>query len=122
VQFGAVNGAWSKLARLGFQGYEIHQGQTHLINAKQEAHECVQRAPDTPDNHAHTREVINGLAWQNASGNVLGLYVHGLFEAHSVLCALFGSQARTLDTVFDGLADCLERNSTPGFLQALIAD
>ena len=32
------------------------------------------------------------------------------------------SQARTLDTVFDGLADCLERNSTPGFLQALIAN
>lgn len=122
VQFGAVTGAWSKLARLGFQGYEIHQGQTHLINAKQEAHESVQGAPDTPDNHAHTREVINGLAWQNASGNVLGLYVHGLFEAPSVLCALFGSQARTLDTVFDGLADCLERNSTPGFLQALIAD
>ena len=30
--------------------------------------------------------------------------------------------ARTPDTVFDGLADCLERNSTPGFLQALIAD
>ena len=35
------------------------------------------------------REVLPGLGWQNGAGNVLGVYLHGLFEDPRVLQALF---------------------------------
>jgi adenosylcobyric acid synthase len=66
------------------------------------------------------REVIPGLAWQNAAGNVLGCYLHGLFEDPRVLHALFGASAPTLESVFDGLADFLQTHVEPGVLDALI--
>ena len=49
------------------------------------------------------------------------VYLHGLFEDAAVLHALFGAQAPTLDTVFDGLADGVARHFDPGVLDALIA-
>ncbi len=52
---------------------------------------------------------------------MLGCYLHGLFEDPAVLQALFGASAPTLDSVFDGLADYLERHIAPGLLDALIA-
>ena len=55
------------------------------------------------------REVMPGLAWSNAAGNVLGLYLHGLFEDAAVLRALFGAQAPTLDQVFDRMAEGVGR-------------
>jgi adenosylcobyric acid synthase len=61
------------------------------------------------------------LGWQNAAGNVLGLYVHGLFEDASILKALFGANVPALDAVFDGLADFVEQHFAPGVLQALVA-
>ena len=70
------------------------------------------------------RAVIPGLAWQNRAGNVLGLYLHGLFEDAAALQALFGmpgnAPVRTLDAVFDGLADALQAHFAPGVLQSLI--
>lgn len=66
------------------------------------------------------REVMPGLGWQNAAGNVLGCYLHGLFEDAAVLQALFGAQTRTLDHVFDGLARFLETHTEPGVLDSLI--
>ena len=63
----------------------------------------------------------DGLAWQNGAGNVLGLYLHGLFEDPAGLHALFGAQAPTLDSVFEGLADYIEQHFEPGVLSALIA-
>ena len=60
------------------------------------------------------------LAWQNAAGNVLGLYLHGLFEEPRVLQALFGSHTPTLESVFDGLADFIDRHFEPGVLAALV--
>ena len=50
------------------------------------------------------------MAWpgRTRAGNVLGLYLHGLFEDPAVLQALFGATARTLDSVFDGLADFID--------------
>ena len=62
----------------------------------------------------------DGLAWQNAAGNVLGLYLHGLLEDPRVLQALFGASVPTLDSVFDGLADYIDAHFAPGVLQSLI--
>ena len=60
------------------------------------------------------------LAWQNSAGNVLGVYLHGLFEDPAVLQALFGATVPTLDAVFDGLADYVGTHFEAGFLQSLI--
>ena len=62
-----------------------------------------------------------GLAWQNGAGNVLGLYLHGMFEDPRVLQALFGAATPTLESVFDGLADYIGAHFEPGVLQSLIA-
>ncbi len=107
ARFGAVAGAWGALSGLPLRGYEIHHGQTRMVR-------------DGARAEADGREVMPGLAWQNAAGNVLGLYVHGLFEDAAVLRALLGGQGPDLDAVFDGLADFLERHADPGLLYALI--
>lgn len=89
--FGTLQGAWSALSGTAVQGYEIHHGRTAQ-------HPAMAAAGDV------AREVIPGLAWQNARGNVLGLYVHGLFEDAGALRALFGADVPTLDAVFERLA------------------
>jgi adenosylcobyric acid synthase len=65
-------------------------------------------------------EVIPGLAWQNGGGQVMGTYLHGMFESPAVLQALFGAQVPTLETVFDGLADFIEQHFEAGFLRSLL--
>ena len=107
ARFGELSGAWSALSSVEVQGYEIHHGQTAQ-------HPAMAQAGDV------AREVLPGLAWQNAAGNVLGLYLHGLFEDPAVLLALFGTQARTLDAVFDGLADGIDRWFAPGSLPKIL--
>jgi adenosylcobyric acid synthase len=66
----------------------------------------------------------NSLGWHNARGNVLGVYLHGLFEDAAAVQALFGAgraqPVRTLDSVFDGLADYVASHFAPGVLDALI--
>jgi adenosylcobyric acid synthase len=100
---GEVRGPWSALAGVAVDGYEIHHGRT------------VQHAGMAPG-----REVLpDGLGWQNTEGNVLGLYLHGLFENASVLRALFGADAPSLDGVFEGLADFIDAQFAPGFLARL---
>jgi len=104
---------WSALAGVRVAGYEIHQGST-------QQHPAMARAGEL------AREVLpGGVAWQNTAGNVLGLYLHGLFEDAAVLQALFGAQLNgkvpTLDAVFDGLADYIDRYFEPGVLEALSA-
>ena len=74
----------------------------------------------TTDKGDIAREAMPGLAWQNAAGNVLGCYLHGLFEDPAVLRALFGATVPTLDSVFDGLADFTEKHFRPGVLERLI--
>lgn len=105
VAFGAVHGAWSALAGIRAQGYEIHHGQT------------AQHTGMAPG-----RAVLpNGLGWQDESGNVLGVYLHGMFEDPQVLQALFGAAVPTLESVFDGLADYIDRHFDTGVLPGLIA-
>lgn len=104
--FGQLGGAWASLSNVPVAGYEIHHGQTAIH---------PQMAQDG-------RAVMpEGLAWQNARGNVLGLYLHGLFEDAAALQALFGAAAPTLDATFDGLADFIDNHFEAGVLQGLIA-
>lgn len=98
TQFSALNGPWQALSGVAVSGYEIHHGRT-----SQHAGMAAGRA------------VLGAaLGWQNEQGNVLGVYLHGLFEDASVLHALFGAGVPTLDRVFDGLADFIERHFQPG--------
>ena len=108
ARFGDVAGPWAALAGVPLTGYEIHSGQTAQ-------HPAMAAKGDV------AREVIPGLAWQNPAGNVLGLYLHGLFEDAAVLHALFGARAPTLDDVFDRLAGTLAQAFEPGALDALVA-
>lgn len=109
ASFGAVTGPWAALSGVAVQGYEIHHGQTAQ-------HPAMAAAGDV------ARVPMPGLAWQNAAGNVLGLYLHGLFEDPAALHALFGAQAPTLEAVFERMADFIEEHFEPGVLGALIAD
>ena len=107
--FAQVHGSWSALSRAQVQGYEIHHGQT-------QGHPAMLAAG------AVLHEVMPGLAWQNASGQVLGTYLHGLFENPAVLQALFGAQVPTLETVFEGLADYIGQHFEPGALAGLLCE
>jgi adenosylcobyric acid synthase len=103
---------WYALAGVSVSGYEIHHGQTVQ-------HPAMAQAGDV------AREVLpGGVGWQNAAGNVLGIYLHGLFEDPAALQALFGARLNgpvpTLDTVFERMADFIETHFEPGTLQALL--
>lgn len=105
VAFEALAPPWDALSGLEVRGYEIHQGVT------------VQHAGMAPGRVA----LPGGLGWQDASGNVLGVYLHGLFEDPGVLHALFGATVPTLDAVFDGLTDVIDAHFEAGVLPGLIA-
>jgi adenosylcobyric acid synthase len=104
ARFGALGGAWEALSGVVMQGYEIHHGRTFQHAELQAARVAI------PD----------GLGWSNEQGNVLGVYLHGMFEDPSVLHALFGAKAPTLDSVFDGLADFIDRHFHPSAIADLI--
>ena len=108
-RFGAVSGPWAALSGVQASGYEIHCGQTA-------PHPALAARGDA------ARELMAGMAWQNAAGNVLGVYLHGLFEDPAVLRALFGARARPLDEVFERLAAVAADSFAPGFLQELIQE
>jgi adenosylcobyric acid synthase len=109
TRFGRLNGRWAALSGVEAAGYEIHHGQTLPHSAMAAAGDVAQAA------------LPGGLGWQNAQGNVLGVYLHGLFEDPRVLHALFGATAPTLETVFDGLADFISTHADAGVLDQLIA-
>lgn len=104
--FGTVAPPWQDLSALVVRGYEIHHGQTAQHPAMAAAGDLAQA-------------VLPGLGWQGASGAVLGLYLHGLFENPQVLMALFGAATPTLETVFEGLADFIDEHFHPGTLESL---
>ena len=105
----ASDSPWTDLAGVGVSGYEIHHGQTTQ-------HPAMAAKGDV------ARAVLpNGLGWLNGPGNVLGLYLHGLFEDPAVLHALFGTSAPTLDSVFDGLANYIEKHFEADVLDGLIS-
>lgn len=88
-----LSGAWAALAGIVVQGYEIHCGHSQLQpNVAAAAYSVMHNAQQHP------------IAWVNAQSNVLGTYLHGFFENNSVLHAIFGQQAPTLDAAFDHMA------------------
>jgi adenosylcobyric acid synthase len=103
---------FAQLAGVSVSGYEIHHGQTQqhagMLQVGAVAHAALP----------------NGLGWHNGQANVLGLYLHGLFEDASAVQALFGAgraqPVPTLDSVFEGLADYVQAHFEPGVLDALI--
>lgn len=107
-KFSQVRGVLSALSGMELSGYEIHHGQTS-------AHK------DMLAKGIAVHEIATNLAWQNDVGNVTGIYLHGLFENPEVLKALFGVETVTLESVFDGLAEFLERHMPSATLQELIA-
>jgi len=103
---------WAALAGVSVAGYEIHHGQTQQHVAMAAAGNLASAV--LPD----------GLGWCSPQGNVMGVYLHGLFEEPNALQALFGVQLQgavpTLDTVFEGLADYIGAHFAPGVLQDLL--
>jgi adenosylcobyric acid synthase len=114
ASFTQLHGAWAALSGVAMQGYEIHHGKTAPHSAMANAGDLAQPV------------MVDDLAWQNAAGNVLGLYLHGMFEDAAVLQALFGRggavKVPTLDAVFDGLADYVQQHFEPGVLQGLLTE
>ena len=108
TRFKALNGAWAALSDVAVSGYEIHHGQTA-------PHSAMAAAGDSA-----LMVMPDELGWQNQAGNVLGVYLHGLFEDPAVLQALFGATVPTLDAVFDGLADYVGQHFEAEFLQSLV--
>ncbi|MBQ1763235.1 MAG: cobyric acid synthase CobQ, partial [Aquincola sp.] len=106
-RFGALQGAWAPLSHLAIEAYEIHLGRSQLLPAEAGAVAPQPALPEAPT-----------LGWQQ--GNVLALYLHGLFESPDVLQALFGRAPRSLDAVFDGLADVVDAAFEPGVLWSLL--
>jgi adenosylcobyric acid synthase len=106
ARFGDIIGPWAALSGAEVSGYEIHNGRTSQ-HAGMGAGRVV---------------MPGGLAWQNDQGNVLGVYLHGLFEDPAVLHALFGARVPTLESVFDGLADFIDAHFVAGVIPDLIRE
>lgn len=109
AQFIEFQGEWESLSSLTVSGYEIHHGQTSAIPAINGA-----------DFSESLVELIPDIAWTNTLGNVMGIYMHGIFEDPQVMKVLFGDASTTLDAVFERLSDHFEKHAMPGLLHKLI--
>ena len=69
---------------------------------------------------AHT-VLPDGLGWQNAGGNDAGLLPARPVRKPGGAAGAVWHAGPTLDRVFDGLADFIERHFEPGVLQRLVA-
>lgn len=109
-RFGTVaDGPWARLSGVEVKGYEIHMGRT------------VQHPGLAAKGDVAALVFTNAQGWQNVGGNVIGVYLHGLFEDDAVLKALFSSNGLRLDTVFNALADQVALGFEPGVLQTLVS-
>lgn len=114
-------GAWAALAGVQVQGYEIHTGQTRAAAV------CATSATSAaPSANAPPQAVLHNVAaqptgWLGAGGNVLGLYLHGLFEDANFAQALLGSAAPTLESTFNRMADFVGQHFGADTLQTLLS-
>lgn len=100
-RFGELEGYWRALAGLEVEGYEMHHGTSCAAGA--------------------THEVMEG-GRAFAQGNVLGVYLHGLFEDPKVQQALFGRTAMGLEREFDLLADAVEEHLDAAQIEQLASE
>jgi adenosylcobyric acid synthase len=99
VVFGPLDGPWAELSGLVLDGYEIRHGST---------------SPTGPA----TVALPGGRGY--ARGSVLGISVHGALEQPDVVRALLGvAPERSLDEVFDRLADAVEERLDVVYLTRL---
>lgn len=99
VSFGERLDPWRTLSGLSFHGYEIRHGVTRPVSDTGEA---------LPRGHGYV------------AGAVLGLQAHGALEDPGVVAAIVGRRpSRTLEAVFDGLADLVEEYLDLDGLEAL---
>jgi adenosylcobyric acid synthase len=96
TRFGALAGPWAPLSGVAVSGYEIHLGETAQHPAMAANGDVAQAV------------LPGGLGWSNPGSNVLGVYLHGLFEDPAVLQALFGGDVPTLENALKGLALTVE--------------
>jgi adenosylcobyric acid synthase len=90
TRFKPLVGPWAGLSEKPISGYEIRHGRTESTAPVEEA-------------------LPEGLGY--VSGNVLGIYLHGLFEDPDVIDDLFDARPeRMLDQTFDALADVVEQH------------
>ncbi len=108
TRFSAVAGPWAALSCVSVSGYEIHMGET------------AQHPAMAANGHVARVVLPGGLGWQSVTGNVLGVYLHGLFEDPAVVHALWGNASRLLDGVLDNLAAQINQSFQPGFLGSLV--
>ena len=100
ARFDDLPKAWSWLEGREVQGYEIRHGRTD---------------PTSPV----LRAVLpDGLGY--AHGNVLGVYLHGVFEGDEVLEAFSGHAPAPVDAVFDHLADVLDESIDGQWLERVL--
>jgi adenosylcobyric acid synthase len=99
AEFAELGPPWASLSGLSLAGYEIRHGESTPVGEVAEA---------LPGNRGFV------------SGNVLGVTVHGLFERPELVRALLGAApARSLEDVFDGLADAVEERLDVDHLASL---
>jgi adenosylcobyric acid synthase len=106
ARFARVGAAWAPLAELAFDGYEIRHGRT-----------TPRPGTENQTGVALRNESGEPIGWQR--DNVLGIYAHGMFESAALMTRLFAAPHRSLDDVFDGLADFVDRRFAPGVLMDL---
>jgi adenosylcobyric acid synthase len=96
----ALPDAWARLNETTVAGYEIRHGSSRASG------ELCAALPD---------------ALGFASGSVLGVYLHGLFECDAVVRALFGATpAISLEQTFDELADVVDASLDRDLLDRLV--
>jgi adenosylcobyric acid synthase len=100
MQFIDLPEPWTWLAGRTVEGYEIRHGTTR-----------------GPAEIASAGGPADG-AVAYVAGNVLGTTIHGLFEDVDVVRALTGRLPATLDAVFDGLADLVDRHLSIPWIRA----
>ena len=105
LRFTSLDAPWDSLSHVEAEGYEIHHGRTSPGSGPSAA-------------VAAYGDAQAPIGWQ--AGPVLGWYAHGLFEKPSIMQALFGRVAPSLDGVFDALADFIDLHFEPGVLLDLL--
>lgn len=82
-RFAEVGGIWKKFGKMPIEGYEIHMGETHLLEgAKSMLNVREEEFGKTGEKDGKPRL---GGAWR---GNVCGCYIHGIFDRSEAAKAL----------------------------------